>query len=263
MQLLQQLNEQASDLHVAQQLISAVVQAAPFFHQRRTDTQWLYRGLDLDMHPKDGLVTFHVPRRDRRPKDSSMLLHKALDRKFIENFHVPYRSEGVFATGSMSDAQSYGAPAIILPQGQFTFCWGRQVPDAFTAFNGQSALMYLRDNAHTMGEGLSFPATIDRSTAIDFIEQNEWARTLFDQWVDSEYEDGQYTDKDLPAAIDSLNEIMVHCDEYAVITPQGVSLHQVGAAEHLLATSLDLDSRPSIQEFMTAISRKAIPSLGY
>lgn len=260
MKLLQQLNEQASELDNVRELIAAIVQSAHFFRTRETEDQWLYRGMHESLHPQDGFVAIHQSRKDRKPKDSSVLLHKALDRNFMEDFGIPYRSEGLFVTGNPVEAKTYGKTAIILPEGKFQFCWGLQVSDAYARFDLTKAFTYVRDEASTMGEDLDkYPPMTNMSDFIEFVETHEWARQLFDQWVDWYYEQSQYSNKNLPDAIESYHEIMIHCNEYAVIKDkESIRDYYINAAEHLLGADLGFKESPNMKQFINAIAKKVV-----
>lgn len=261
MKLLQQLDEQASELHDVQQLIAAVKQAAPFFKQRGDDHQWLYRGVAESMYPQDALVATYEPRTDRPPKDTVPMLHRALDRKFLEVFNIPFRSEGLFVTGNDATTITYGKTAIILPEGNFRFCWGREVSDAYAHFELNESFGYIQHYAAEMGESFdNYPPINSTSDFIEFIETHTWARQLFDQWLDGFFEDARYTDKKLSQAVDSGNEIMVKCSNYAIVANKGsIPSYYIDAAEHILSGSLYLSGhRPDIKQFINAIADKVV-----
>lgn len=260
MQLLRQLDEQASELDDVRELIAAITHAAPFFRARSDEDQWLYRGIDEDMYPPDGFVAVHRPRTDRQPLSSSPLLHKALDRKFLERYNIPYRSEGLFVIGDRATARSYGKPVIVLPEGNFRFCWSRRVNDAFAHFDLTNAFRYIHQEAAKIGEDLEkYPALESLRELTTFIQEYEWARKLFDQWMDWSFEEAEYSDQDLPAAIDSSHEIMIKCEKFAVIaSPETVRDYYINAAEHILGVDLGFDKAPNMKDFINTIARKVV-----
>lgn len=260
MQLLQQLNEQASELDDVRELITAITQASFFFRQRDNENQWIYRGIDESQYPQEGFVAIHQPRTDRKPKDSNAILHRALDRKFLEEYGIPYRSEGLFVTGSQITARTYGKPVLILPEGKFQFCWGLQVSDAFARFDLTKAFTYVRDEASSVGENLDkYPPMTNMTQFIEFVESHEWARQLFEQWVDWYFEQSKYSNKNLGTAIDSEHEIMVKCENFAVIANRGtVRDYYINAAEHLLGADLGFKENPEMKQFINAIAQKVI-----
>jgi hypothetical protein len=112
---------------------------------------------------------------DRIPKDMPIKNHLAMDKFFKLKFGIKFRSQSVFTTGSFGHASSYGLVHMIFPVGDYKFVWGKDVEDAFDRFG---------DMDH---------------------------QELYNYLVN---EKDVYIDTDLPKAISSQNEIMVHCDYY-------------------------------------------------
>lgn len=94
-----------------------------------------YRGMS-DKYPTDR-PSVVIPRRDRRPRNSSSVFHEAADRWFASRFGVPYRSHGVFLTSHPEAAVAYAAsPAHVMrvvPLSTYTYCWSSKVSDLLFA----------------------------------------------------------------------------------------------------------------------------------
>lgn len=260
MQLLRQLDEQATELEDVHELITAVVQSAHFFRQRGNDGQWLYRGTEVELHPQSGFVSVHRPRQDRKPTSSPNIIHRGLDTRFLERFNVPYRSEGLFVTGDVTTAKSYGAPVLILPEGQFKFCWSHRIHDAFADISLGDSARYVIEHAKEAGYNPDNLPPLNRLTEYtQFLEDNLWAMDLFNNWFDSVFENSQYIDARLSDAIDSHHEIMVKCHQYAIVPERGfIRQYYVDAAERILGDRLDLPRDPDMKDFINAIARKVV-----
>ncbi len=94
-----------------------------------------YRGMS-DKYPTDR-PSVVIPRRDRRPRNSSTVFHEAADQWFASCFGIPYRSHGVFLTSRPEAALAYAAsPAQVMrvvPMSPYTFCWSSKVSDLLFA----------------------------------------------------------------------------------------------------------------------------------
>lgn len=84
-----------------------------------------------------------VPRRDRRPKNSSTRFHEVADAWFETNFGVRYRSQGVFVTSRPLTASTYAAtPAHVvrvIPTSKYRYCWSPNVSDLLFAASSLEA----------------------------------------------------------------------------------------------------------------------------
>jgi len=86
-----------------------------------------YRG---SQHNYNLGVTKVKPRKDRRPKTSSIKFHDYCDRFFERKFGWRARSEGVFAkTGTIMP--TYGTAYIFFPADNFEYLWSPYVSDLF------------------------------------------------------------------------------------------------------------------------------------
>jgi len=74
----------------------------------------LYRGY---RKKKDIYIKKFMPRKDREPLHTSMIVSKAFDRASKEVFGWPCRSQGTFTSPVYSEASMYGLPYIFLPIG--------------------------------------------------------------------------------------------------------------------------------------------------
>lgn len=95
--------------------------------------RFLYRGLHKKQ-PVDKII-LKKPRKMRKPKDTSLNIHKIADKVFLENFGWKVRTQGVFATSDYDASKQYGANNhvhIIFPFDGFEYVWSSKVEDAYT-----------------------------------------------------------------------------------------------------------------------------------
>lgn len=219
MKLLQQLNEHADQREEMVELIATVKRAGPFFKQRGAATELLYRGIRSD-YTNTG-IKYTSPRPNRRPSDSSSLLHAALDRRLKEQFGHPYRSNALFVTPSAHGAQTYGSVKIALPLDEFQFVWSPNSADAYAHFNSVKLYKFMVERAsdrlaYELLADFQYDSEPDGSFFVE-ISKDEEAMILFNQWMDQMYADCQYTSADLPAALSSTSEVMIRCEQLALI----------------------------------------------
>ena len=60
-------------------------------------------------------------RQNRKPTDTSIEVHNLFDDYFEDKFGVRFRSNSMFTTPSIEDADSYGEPYIIFPVGKYNY----------------------------------------------------------------------------------------------------------------------------------------------
>lgn len=91
-----------------------------------TDTI-LWRGSpDLD---ETKLVTKVRNPKNRHPRDTDPHVSEVADEWFKDKFGIAYRSNALFVTGKYRSAEEYGSVYIVLPIGEFRFCWSPEVED--------------------------------------------------------------------------------------------------------------------------------------
>lgn len=136
-----------------------------------------------------GLTTV---RKNRTPMNIPKEFHITTDEWMKEKFGIAGRSGSAFVLGEDGRliAASYGEHLYaVIPKGEFKFIWSPQVEDLF-------------DQYHNGGI----------RNAISGLSGDE-----FKQAVIGEMEKLDYTDSDLPGALDSENEVMLECDYLLVV----------------------------------------------
>lgn len=250
----------SEEIRLVQPLIEAVYQARPFFQQRGS-SKFLFRGIVGRNNPNDmydEFVRVVAPRQNRRPKDSSTMLHNALDERLNNAFGVPYRSAGLFVTGDRMQAREYGEPAIILPQGDFKFSWGTKVRDSLHYFSMNGFKQYIEKNATdtlVTEFGDMFRYGINEDDWNRLMRYNEEAAALWNDWMDMMFYEGHYTNENLSAAIDSNNEIMLSCNRYAIVRlSENIRSWYIQAANQILDTTLPAEGGIDMITFVNILS---------
>lgn len=88
-----------------------------FFPFRRDEKPLLFRG----MYDKEDFLDKKV-RKDRRAKDSwEFVDQKLVDNIFFEKWGIRPRSQGLFTTFSMGQAERYGYIYVVFPKGDFDY----------------------------------------------------------------------------------------------------------------------------------------------
>jgi len=74
------------------------------------------------------------PRKDRRPKDTSIEDTIHIDKLFYKKFGWRPRTEGVFATGDWYEASHYGNIYAFFPANGFQYVWSTKYSDLYSDF---------------------------------------------------------------------------------------------------------------------------------
>ena len=89
---------------------------------RMTD-QPLYRGVVVPLTGMFIRAKTEAVRKDRKPRDSSMLSHELADHWFNTKYKLRPRSQGLFCTSNPNTAKRYGKLAYVFPVGKFRYMW--------------------------------------------------------------------------------------------------------------------------------------------
>lgn len=108
-------------------MATIVSECSQFFSQ--TASGLLFRGLVRTMYDPTKVTA----RPNRRPSNSSIEMHEALDDAFEQKFGHRYRSSCTFATSNVTVARAYAYStlAIVLPVNGIRFCWSPEIDDLY------------------------------------------------------------------------------------------------------------------------------------
>jgi len=147
------------------------------------------------------LIEVKVPRKDREPMNMPPNIHKALDAAFKTKFGWKARSEGIFCTGSKSQAGFYGNLRTVWPIGEFKFIWAPKIPDLVNYMP--------HDEYYHIWPEMGVKEILNQYQFKKIIEL--------------------YTDKDLGIAIKKGQELSLKCKQYYSVT--GFWMSNVGFRE--------------------------------
>lgn len=115
---------------------------------------------------------------NRKPRDTHPTVSKIVDKWFLDTMGVRFRSNATFGSGDLDLVEDqYGPAFTVLPIGEFDYCWSPRVSDmTYDLFDIQG---------------------------VDWSDPQE----ITDRLEDAFY----IVNENMPKAIDSGNEIMLHC----------------------------------------------------
>ncbi len=263
MELLRQLNEQASPEATAQELIEAVKNAKPFFNERGNSDKVLYRG--MGGHHGGVLITRPIsPRPNRRPSDTPNQIHKALNERMVKQFGHPFRTASLFCTNQISQARFYGDAYVVLPQGNFTYLWSPTVRDGYAYFDGSHLLRYLQKHGqHVLDADPEFAEDVhysgddvDVHFLLTELQKTPDGIAVFNAWMDDRYKSAKYTNENLDLALESQQEVMLN-GTAIMVNLRGVDRWILAAICNRLGTPVEeLPTGTSITDVINYISNR-------
>ncbi len=106
----------------------------------------LYRGVNKVFFSEAPMVVAPVPV-NRRPKDTPLETHQQVDNWFLQHFKIRYRSNAFFVTGGRNTASQYGSLAVLVPIGDYSYCWSPVIDDFYIQLKSDSNVVEMLDNA--------------------------------------------------------------------------------------------------------------------
>lgn len=101
--------------------------------------KFLYRGV-ADIPSKQNPAYFLQPqtvRKDRKPRDTHVEMHNAVDNWMANKFRFRARSQGLFVIGSPTIAADYGEVCIVFPIKEFDYLWNEKIDDLTFVINNE------------------------------------------------------------------------------------------------------------------------------
>lgn len=99
--------------------------------------QFLYRGISKSrlaqlqealVMPGCAIIPGHYE--SRKPVSMPLEYHKLANEIFVQYHGLPFRN-GLFVTGDRISTKSYGAGIIVIPIGEFRYCYSAQIKDMY------------------------------------------------------------------------------------------------------------------------------------
>lgn len=159
---------------------------------KQIKNEYLYRGMKSDF---DAFKA--VPRKNRMPKDTPIVMHNLFDDIIQKLYAWKPRSQGVFATGGKNQAGIYGSIYKIYPIGNFKFLWAPTIHDFYVDIKDEFINLYRHQRG--LPRIMGYDDIIDKPA---FIAE-------FSTFIKK-----SYTDKDLYKAAQSEHEVMILCKSY-------------------------------------------------
>ena len=164
---------------------------SPFFTEHQTG-QPLYRGVTNNVVRINPYLFKVATEANRNPLDTPTINHNLADKWLNDNVGGRFRSDHIaFCTGRQTTASAYGTVHIIVPIGDFSFCWSPLIRD--------------------MSNVLPKTGAVSAAAALNDQLSDEEIRTGMVEHVLAR---GRYQTTQLTSAIASLNEIMLRCNQY-------------------------------------------------
>ena len=154
--------------------------------------RFLYRGSKTNEN--EPTLKKIKPRLDRVPRDMDANLHVMIDNYFEKKFGVRYRSEGVFGTGSIYNAEDYGTVFAMFPIGEFSFISSPRIVDLYSNIKMNETFKNM------------FKTPFDKNK----FQHNQ-------ETINEYLQSKNYSSDNLAAALHKGNEIMIKCNEYYII----------------------------------------------
>lgn len=163
----------------------------PFLKQVATYTPPMLRGQGAGLIDIIPGLSISSTKPNRHPLDTSIETHQIADQWFEQKFGIRFRSAHVvFVTSDDDTAFEYGGVGMVIPIGDFSFCWSSKYADVF----------YTKLN--------------ERHIKFQIDAQSNKRGITKEQVIIDTLENANYQDSNLIAAIFSQNEIMIHCQKY-------------------------------------------------
>ena len=117
-----------------------------FFYESR----FMHRNLPLYRRMKRNIKKYEIitPRKNRKPRDTPIEIHKELDKLFKNEFGWKVRSEGVFCSGSITSS-IYGNLYYMFPIGKFEYVWSPDIKDLTVELERFDVLLSQDDKWYT------------------------------------------------------------------------------------------------------------------
>lgn len=177
-------------------------------------SKYFYRGMSEDREYFEKIV----PRKDRKPKDINIEIHKYLDEQFYKIFGWRPRTEGVFCTSDIVSTETYSSHAhIIFPKDGFKYIWSPEIDDLHSYLGPikfeYSDLVLVTKKGHEAEEEEIRKKYKTKKEYVDFLNKKYKERTiqLLQETV------LKYKEMDINKVLISGNEIMIKCNYYYAV----------------------------------------------
>jgi hypothetical protein len=153
-----------------------------------------------------------TPRKERTSTDTPQALSDMLDIYFKSKFGWKPRSEGVFASSSISQASMYGKVYHIFPVNGYKYIWSPDVYDLFSILNTKIGKFLNDENFKDIDFGYG-----GGPPSAKFISSKDVSNEIVKEFMD-DFDNkiiSTYTNKNLDK--NKRNEVMIKCKKYYML----------------------------------------------
>lgn len=174
----------------------------------------LYRGVNVADHnaldiPEDHPFNTINIRKDRNPKDTPKNVSAAIDDWFEERTNIRIRRQSLFCFGREGKASNYGATVVVIPMGNFSYCWSKEYGDMYESM--EHFVDSMRD-----GDEYGTPFSLKEKMKQVFDDYN---------YVNDFMSNGNYQfNKGLLDGIKSAHEMMLIADKAIVVNSNWLAI---------------------------------------
>jgi len=185
----------------------------------------LWRGLTRNAGFIRMIKMFPSPA-NRPPLDTGLDYHRAMDNWFFEHTGIRYRSNAFFTTGEKAQAEVYGNAYMFFPIGDFKFTWSPNVKDLTASLrDGREDIQNKVRDKINRGD---FSYDDEGFDAFHEALEKEIKKYMLDSpWMDNFMKSLNYdlnSTSNLDYAIETGNEIMMHCDLAYLVNPESLAI---------------------------------------
>jgi hypothetical protein len=144
--------------------------------------------------------------RERGPRDTPVADHEVMDKWFKKHKGFAARSQALFVTPDIDQAEMYGATFIVLPIGKFNAYWSETVRDlTVSMYNGAN----LSNNP--------IPGNMAYWSEKGYDTKDDVPRREQVKYIEDVLKGGKYKKNRFGEMHSNLGEIMIDCEEYLMI----------------------------------------------
>ncbi len=182
----------------------------PWLSQTHNGSKWVYRGVKHFDGINELVCFVKETRVDRQPMTTDSTRHQLFNEFIQHEGGVANRTNSLFCTSNIEEADSYGTPFVLIPIGKFNYTWSPVWEDW--------TIGATRWNLRNMW----FPGVKEKYPDINFdYEDIKQLPILADlkNYDPEKISERILCDEGLEAAINKKHELMIKCDAAIYITP--------------------------------------------
>lgn len=152
----------------------------------------LYRGSDLNI----GVYAKKKVRKGRVPKDTIEWFHNMSNDIFKDIFNIKLRSDTLFTTGSIRQAEEYGDIFAVFPIGKYEIYWSKEIKD-FYSYYDETMCQHDAYELEMQAKGDFIDREWDPRYGTFLYKDNEYEAVTIEEVIENiqrDYPDDEYSD---------------------------------------------------------------------